>query len=69
MTVTIDKTFDETIKLIKQIDSAKFDDELEYFGLNRTRRQIFLRLEDLSVYMLVYITLNGLARPRYVLFQ
>lgn len=70
---TIDKTFDETITLIKQFDPAQLDDELDYFGLNRTKRQIFLLLADHVTHhrgqMLVYLRLNGLVPPRYVLFQ
>jgi len=69
----IDKTFDETIKLIKQFDTTQFDDELDYFGLNRTKRQIFLLLADHITHhrgqMLVYLRLNGLVPPRYILYQ
>lgn len=73
MIATIDKTFDETMKLIEQFDAIQFDDELAYFGLNRTKRQIFLLLADHVMHhrgqMLVYMRLNGLVPPRYVLFQ
>ena len=73
MIATIDKTFDETIKLIKQFNPSHFDDELDYFGLNRTKRQIFLLLADHITHhrgqILVYMRLNGLVPPRYVLFQ
>ena len=73
MIATIDKTFDETIKLIKQFDTTHLDDELDYFGLNRTKRQFFLLLADHITHhrgqMLVYMRLNGLVPPRYVLFQ
>ncbi len=73
MITTIDKTFDEAIKLIKQFDLTQLDDELDYFGLNRTKRQIFLLLADHITHhrgqMLVYMRLNGLVPPRYVLFQ
>lgn len=73
MIATIDRTFDETIKLIKQFDTTQFDDELDYFGLNRTKRQIFLLLADHVTHhrgqMLVYMRQNGLVPPRYVLFQ
>ncbi|MEP0263656.1 DinB family protein [Dokdonia sp.] len=73
MIATIDKTFNEVIELIKQFDTTQFDDELDYFGLNRTKRQIFLLLADHVTHhrgqMLVYMRLNGLVPPRYVLFQ
>ncbi|VAW10322.1 hypothetical protein MNBD_BACTEROID03-1589 [hydrothermal vent metagenome] len=73
MIATIDKTFDATIELIKQFNTTQFDDELDYFGLNRTKRQIFLLLADHVTHhrgqMLVYMRLNGLVPPRYVLFQ
>jgi uncharacterized damage-inducible protein DinB len=73
MLATINKTFDEAITLIKQFDISKFNDELDYFGLKRTKRQIFLLLADHITHhrgqMLVYLRLNGLVPPRYVLFQ
>jgi len=73
MIATIDKTFDKSLELIKQFDTTQFDDELDYFGLNRTKRQIFLLLADHVTHhrgqMLVYMRLNGLVPPRYVLFQ
>ncbi len=73
MIATVNKTFDQAIKLIKQFDTTQFDDELDYFGLNRTKRQIFLLLADHITHhrgqMLVYMRLNGLVPPRYVLFQ
>jgi len=73
MIATIDNTFEEAIKLIKHFDTTRFDDELDYFGLNRTKRQIFLLLADHITHhraqMLVYMRLNGLVPPRYVLFQ
>ena len=73
MLATIDKTFNETINLIKQFDMTHLNDELDYFGLNRTKRQIFSLLADHITHhrgqMLVYLRLNGLVPPRYVLFQ
>ncbi|GHC59330.1 DinB family protein [Ulvibacter litoralis] len=73
MIATIDKTFNEAIHLIKEFDTTQLDDELDYFGLNRSKRQIFLLLADHITHhrgqMLVYIRLNGLVPPRYVLFQ
>lgn len=73
MIAVIDKTFDETISLINQFDATQLSDELDYFGLNRTKRQIFLLLSDHVTHhrgqMLVYMRLNGLVPPRYVLFQ
>lgn len=73
MIATIDKTFDETTRLINQFDTTQFDDELDYFGLNRSKRQIFLLLADHITHhrgqMLVCMRLNGLVPPRYVLFQ
>lgn len=73
MIVTLDKTFDKAITLIKQFDTTQFDNPLDYFGLNRTKRQIFLLLTDHVTHhrgqMLVYMRLNGLVPPRYVLFQ
>ena len=73
MIATIDKTFDETIKLISEFDVNKFNDRLDYLGLDRTKRQIFLLLADHITHhrgqMLVYLRLNGIKPPRYVLYQ
>ena len=73
MITTIDNTFNATMQLIKQFDTKQFNDELDYFGLTRTKRQIFLLLADHITHhrgqMLVYMRLNGLVPPRYVLFQ
>ncbi len=73
MIARINKTFDESIKLIEQFETAHLEDELDYFGLNRTKRQIFLLLADHITHhrgqMLVYMRLNELVPPRYVLFQ
>ena len=73
MMALIDKTFSDTIELIKQFDVTKLNDELDYFGLNRTKRQIFMLLADHITHhrgqLLVYLRLNGLVPPRYVLFQ
>lgn len=73
MIATMDKTFDKTINLIKKFDTIQLNDEMDYFGLNRSKRQIFLLLADHITHhrgqMLVYIRLIGLVPPRYVLFQ
>lgn len=73
MIALIDKTFDAAIALLTKFDPTQFDDELDYFGLNRSKRQIFLLLADHITHhrgqMLVYMRLNELVPPRYVLFQ
>lgn len=73
MISTINKTFDETISLIKEFDTTQLNDKLDYFGLTRSKRQILLLLADHITHhrgqMLVYLRLNGLIPPRYVLFQ
>ena len=73
MIATINKTFDEAIVLIKAFDTAHLDDQLDYFGLTRSKRQIFSLLADHITHhrgqILVYLRLNGLVPPRYVLFQ
>ncbi|KQC29394.1 DinB family protein [Flagellimonas eckloniae] len=69
----VDKTFHETISFIKQFDITEFDEKLDYFGLNRTKRQILLLLANHITHhrgqILVYLRLNQLVPPRYVLFQ
>lgn len=73
MMATVNETFDAAIELIKQFDVGELENELDYFGLNRTKRQIFLLLADHITHhrgqMLVYMRLNGNVPPRYVLFQ
>ena len=73
MIETVNKSFDEALKLIKHFNTTQFDDTLDYFELQRTKRQIFLLLADHVTHhrgqMLVYMRLNGIVPPRYVLFQ
>jgi len=73
MIAAIDKTFNETIKLMAEFDPIRLNDRLDYLGLDRTKRQIFLLLADHITHhrgqMLVYMRLNGLKPPRYVLYQ
>lgn len=69
----IDETFDKTIKFISEFDINRLDERLDYFGSDRTKRQILMLLSDHITHhrgqMLVYMRLNGLKPPRYVLFQ
>jgi uncharacterized damage-inducible protein DinB len=73
MIATLDKTFNETIKLITAFDTKRLNDELDYFGLNRSKRQILLLLADHITHhraqMLLSLRLKGLVPPRYVLYQ
>lgn len=73
MIAIVDKTFEEATKLMEQFDTSQFEDTLDYFGLTRTKLQIFMLLADHITHhrgqMLVYLRLNGLVPPRYVLFQ
>ncbi|WP_452220077.1 DinB family protein [Lacinutrix salivirga] len=73
MIAILNNTFDEAIKLIKKFDVKQLDDEIDYFGLIRSKRQIFLLLSDHITHhrgqMLVYMRLNNLIPPRYVLYQ
>ncbi|PNQ73306.1 damage-inducible protein DinB [Hanstruepera neustonica] len=69
----IDETFNKTIDFIKNFDVDRLGERLDYFGQSRTKRQILLLLTDHITHhraqMLVYMRLNGLKPPRYVLFQ
>ncbi len=73
MIAAINNTFDETITLITKFDVSTLDDRLDYLGLNRTKRQIFLLLADHITHhrgqMIVSLRLNGLKPPRYILYQ
>jgi uncharacterized damage-inducible protein DinB len=73
MIETIEKTFDKTTEFISNFDINKLGERLDYFGADRTKRQILLLLADHITHhrgqMLVYMRLNGLVPPRYVLYQ
>lgn len=73
MIAKIGETFDETIAFIENFDETKFNDRLDYFGLDRTKRQICMLLTDHIAHhrgqMLVSMRLKGLTPPRYVLYQ
>lgn len=70
---TIDRTFDTTVEFISNFDVNKLGERLDYFGSDRTKRQILLLLTDHITHhrgqMLVYMRLNGIKPPRYVLYQ
>ena len=69
----IDQTFTEAITLLRELDPNELDNHLDYFGLNRSKRQICMLLADHITHhrgqMLVAMRLNGLTPPRYVLYQ
>ena len=69
----INETFDKTIEFISDFDPNRLEERLDYFGADRTKRQILLLLADHITHhrgqMLVYMRLNGLKPPRYVLYQ
>ncbi|WP_345276758.1 DinB family protein [Litoribaculum gwangyangense] len=73
MIYKIIETFDKTIEFISNFDPNRLDERLDYFGANRTKRQILLLLADHITHhrgqMLVSMRLNGLKPPRYVLYQ
>ena len=73
MIAKVDETFEKTIEFISNFDIKKLEERLDYFGSDRTKRQILLLLADHITHhrgqMLVYMRLNGLVPPRYVLYQ
>jgi len=73
MVAKIDETFDKTISFISNFDTNRLEERLDYFGADRTKRQVLLLLADHITHhraqMLVYMRLNGLKPPRYVLYQ
>jgi uncharacterized damage-inducible protein DinB len=73
MIAKISETFDKTIAFISSFDPNRLEERLDYFGADRTKRQILLLLADHITHhrgqMLVYMRLNGLKPPRYVLYQ
>ena len=73
MIAKIEDTFNKTIEFISNFDINKLEERLDYFGSDRTKRQVLLILADHITHhrgqMLVYMRLNGLVPPRYVLYQ
>ncbi|GEM_PF-200725 len=73
MIAKISETFDKTVGFISTFDPNRLEERLDYFGADRTKRQILLLLADHITHhrgqMLVYMRLNGLKPPRYVLYQ
>ena len=73
MISTIENTFKTTIEYIKNYDQEKLNEKLDYFGADRTKRQILMILADHITHhraqMLVSLRLKGLTPPRYVLYQ
>ena len=73
MIATVNKTFENTIKLIQELDITQLNDMVAYGDLQRTKRQILLILTDHITHhraqMLVAMRLNGLVPPRYMLYQ
>lgn len=73
MIAKISETFDKTSEFIKNFDPNRLEERLDYFGADRTKRQILLLLADHITHhrgqMLVYMRLKGLKPPRYVLYQ
>jgi len=69
----VNKTFVEATQVIKEFDPANYEGKVDYFGLKRTKRQIFLLLADHVTHhraqMLVYLRLKGVEPPKYVSFQ
>lgn len=69
----VKKTFNETTEVIKDFDPINYEVKLNYVGLTRTKRQIFLLLADHVTHhraqMLVYMRLKGVEPPKYVTFQ
>lgn len=73
MIFKINETFDKTIEFISNFKLNRLEESLDYFGADRTKRQILLLLADHITHhraqMLVYLRLNGIKPPRYVLYQ
>tara|TARA_R110001583_G_scaffold14001_1_gene59136 strand:- start:187 stop:729 length:543 start_codon:yes stop_codon:yes gene_type:complete len=73
MIAKVRETFNKTIEFISNFDPNRLEERLDYFGADRTKRQILLLLADHITHhrgqMLVYMRLNGLKPPRYVLYQ
>ena len=73
MIAVIDETFNEAISFLKGFDPQQLDEKLDYFGLDRSKRQIVMLMAEHIVHhraqMLVQMRLNGLTPPRFVLYQ
>lgn len=66
----ITKTFDDAAQVIKNFDSAKLEETVNFFGKTRTKLQMFLLLSDHVTHhraqLLVYLRLKGIEPPDYI---
>ncbi len=73
MMATVERTFTITHNFIQEFDQNRLGERLDYFGLDRSKRQILMLLADHIAHhraqLLVYLRLNGIQPPRYVLYQ
>lgn len=73
MIARVDETFNNASQILKNFDLMHMDDEMDYFGAMRSKRQIFLLLADHITHhraqMIVPLRLKGIIPPRYVLYQ
>ncbi|MAW95687.1 MULTISPECIES: DinB family protein [unclassified Leeuwenhoekiella] len=73
MIAKIEETFNKTAAFIKDFDPNRLTERLDYFGADRTKRQILLLLADHITHhraqMLVSMRLKGIKPPKYVLYQ
>lgn len=73
MIALIDKYFKSNIAFLAKVDPKDLNQRLNYFGQERSKRQILMLLGDHITHhrgqMLVYLRLKGITPPRYVLYQ
>ena len=66
----ITKTFDDAAQVIKNFDSSKLEETVNFFGKTRTKLQMFLLLSDHVTHhraqLLVYLRLKGIEPPDYI---
>jgi len=69
----VNTTFNEATQLIENFEPAHYEDTLTYNVFKRTKRQIFLLLSDHVTHhraqMLVYMRLNNIVPPEYIMYQ
>jgi len=69
----INKSFEDAARFIIRFDTAHYEDKLDYVGLSRTKRQIFMILTDHVTHhrgqLIVYMRMKGVVPPEYVKFQ
>lgn len=73
MIAAVKNTFDQSIKLISELNSIQLNEKMSLLGFNRSKRQVLLLLADHITHhrgqMIVSMRLNEITPPSYASYQ